>query len=63
MQNDIADLENRTTRIERSLAQIFNQMEKMEIISKEIMEGMHSVCESLTAIVPSSTLPTLGQDI
>jgi len=55
----MTNLENRISRIENSLAQVVDKMAQMEELSKEIMEGMHSLCDSLNAVMPPSTVPQL----
>src|ERR1700712_1580073 len=47
IQSEMTNLENKTSRIEKSLAQVVDQMAQIEELSKEITDGMHSVCDSL----------------
>jgi hypothetical protein len=59
----MTNLGNRVSRIEKSLAQVVDQMAQMEELSKEITDKMHSVCDSLNAVMPSSTeLSFIGQE-
>jgi len=57
VQSEIVNLQARTSRIERSLAQVFDQMKQMEQLNKTMMEGVHAMCDGL------STLPNFtGQE-
>ncbi|OQV10375.1 hypothetical protein CLAIMM_14386 isoform 2 [Cladophialophora immunda] len=57
VQSEIPNLQARTSRIEKALAQVFEQMKQMEELNKTMMEGVRAICDGLNAMTPSSTLP------
>jgi hypothetical protein len=63
VQSEIPDLQARTSRIEKALAQVCEQMKQMEELNKTMMEGVRAICDGLNAMTPSSTLPNFtGQE-
>jgi methyl-accepting chemotaxis protein len=56
VQSEIPNLQARTSRIERSLAQVFDHMKQMEELNKTMMEGVRAICDNLNTALPSPTL-------
>ena len=61
VQSEIPDLKARTSRIEKALAQVFEQMKQMEELNKTMMDGVRTICDSLNTVRPSSTLPNFTE--
>ena len=50
VQSEIVNLQARTSRIERSLAQVFDQMKQMEQLNKTMMERVHAMFVHVTEL-------------
>jgi hypothetical protein len=59
VQNDMTNLQVRTTRLEGPIAQVLEQIKEVQELNKEMMEGVRAICEGFNAAMPWSRLPKL----